>query len=52
MTPHQWLMAYASKKTDTAELYSIIEALAYRLDSESIVDLFHDVMEHEGASFS
>ncbi len=46
-SPHEWLLEKA-QSLPAAELYSIIDALAWRLDSDSIQDLFQSEMDVDG----
>jgi len=47
-SPHEWLLDMARSLDNPAELVSLIGALAGRLDSDSIQDLFQDEMDQDG----
>lgn len=46
-TPHQWLLDKAETMT-VEELHGILRDVAWRLDGDSILDLFQDEMERDG----
>jgi hypothetical protein len=46
-SPHEWLLEKA-RHWNTDALYKALSGLAYRLDGQSIRDLFHSEMNREG----
>jgi hypothetical protein len=46
-SPHEWLLEKA-RHWNTDALYKALSGLAYRLDGQSIRDLFHSEMDSEG----
>jgi hypothetical protein len=46
-SPHDWLMEKAQSMT-VEQLHSALEAVAYRLDGDSIQDLFQTEMDQDG----
>jgi hypothetical protein len=46
-SPHEWLLEKA-QHWNTQTLYRALSGLAYRLDGQSIRDLFHSEMDSDG----
>jgi hypothetical protein len=46
-SPHEWLLEKA-QHWNTDALYRALSGLAYRLDGQSIRDLFHSEMDSDG----